>query len=126
MSLEALLDCECASERFSELQVYQIRSWGQLLLTIHPETALATFEDCFGQGFEKYCNAVIKSLEVVKDGQLYNAQESLDLPFSETVTYLSNLETIEGETITLKDHFETAVRALAAGKSLDDMDAGNS
>ncbi|WPJ95139.1 hypothetical protein SH580_17075 [Coraliomargarita algicola] len=126
MSLEALLDCECASERFSASQMYQIRSWSKVLFAIHPETALATFEDCFRQDFEKYRKAVMKSLEVVKDEQLYNVHESLEIPFSEAVNYLFDSETIGGETITLNDQFETAVRALRAGKSLDDMDEENS
>ncbi len=84
-NLETLLDAECATERFEAYQKASLRSWANLLFSIHPETAMEVFENNYGANFTTYEDAVMDALERIKKNGLYNEFSTRELPAQEEV-----------------------------------------
>jgi hypothetical protein len=86
--LEALLDAEAASGRFSDPQLALLRDWAGALFVLHPDTARDVFKGTFGSEFAAYRNAFETALKTISEKKLYCAFESRARPIEEETDIL--------------------------------------
>lgn len=121
LELQALLDRELSTGRFSYMEAHQLKARSQLLFGLHPQTCLDVFQACHGRGFATYQDAIFEAIEKIGNDRLYESDESLAPTSSELVNCLCILATEEGEETTLADRSPNIEDAYnAARKEADE------
>ena len=88
IELEALLDAERMSGRFSPTECSILRGWAEALIALHPDTARTVFRSTFGGDFLTYREAFENALQAIRDANLASEFESRTCPDDED-TWLS-------------------------------------
>lgn len=83
LELEALLDTEAASGRFSAIDITQMRAWIGVLFVLHPDTARAVLKDTFGCDYSAYREAFENALKWISEKNLYSDFQTRALPADE-------------------------------------------
>lgn len=85
LELDALIDAEANSGRFSGSQVELLRGWSKALFAQDPDAAITVYRDTFGSDLLGYMNAFEGALKCIYAEGKYRAHETRARPADEEI-----------------------------------------